>query len=187
MTTQVKGAVLQARKAFVVQEYGDDAWQRVLAVLPAEDRETLTGLLLTVSWYPFALNKRLDESIVEVLGSGAPRIFEAIGAQSAKENLAGPHQHFLIPGDPQQFMAKSDRIYKFYYDTGHRTYEATGPNSGVMTTYEANTFSATDCLTVIGWYKEALRMGGARNVAIREETCRAKGDEACRYNVKWEI
>jgi hypothetical protein len=78
-------------------------------------------------------------------------------------------------------------MYKFYYDTGRREYEQTGPTSGVMTTYEAKTFSVPDCLTVLGWHKEALGMCGARNVEGIEEECRAKGGSCCRYRFKWSV
>ena len=74
-------------------------------------------------------------------------------------------------------------IYSFYYDTGRREWESTGVSSGVMTTYKAGTFSQAHCLTVIGWYKEALRMCGAKRVTMTEETCRAKGGPYCRYRV----
>lgn len=185
MTTKVKGAVLLARCGLVKQEFGAQAWQEVLDSLPAEDREALTGPLLTASWYPFELNQRLDAAIVATVGKGEPKIFEAIGARSARDNLSGPHRAFLTAGDPQRFMSGADRIYKFYYDTGYRTYEATGPGSGVITTYEAETFSHTDCLTVIGWYKEALAMCGASGVEVREVACRARGDEFCRYELSW--
>jgi hypothetical protein len=84
-------------------------------------------------------------------------------------------------------MRKADMIYKFYYDTGRREYEETGKNSGVLTTYDAETYSAPDCLTVIGWYKEALKMCGARNVKVVEEECRARGGSCCRYCFSWEI
>ncbi len=186
MTTKVKGAVLLARCGLVKQEFGAQAWQEVLDSLPAEDREALTGPLLTASWYPFELNQRLDAAIVATVGKGEPKIFEAIGARSARDNLSGPHRAFLTAGDPQRFMSGADRIYKFYYDTGYRVYEPTGPASGVMTTFEAETFSEPDCLTVIGWYKEALRMCGAENVVMEEEVCRARGGEFCRYRISWE-
>jgi hypothetical protein len=84
-------------------------------------------------------------------------------------------------------MKKAPVIYKFYYDTGYREYEQTGPNSGVLTTYDAETFSVPDCLTVIGWYREALLMCGARNVIVEEEECKAKGGRCCRYRFEWEI
>ena len=40
-------------------------------------------------------------------------------------------------------------IYRFYYDLGYRTCEQTGPCSGIITTHEAETFSTSDCLTVV--------------------------------------
>lgn len=183
--TTVNGAVLLARRNFVTTEHGEEAWQRILGQLSEEDRETLGGVILTSQWYPFPLNARLDVAIVSTLGRGADSMFEAIGAQSARDSLEGRHSHFLAPGDPQRFLAKTDRIYDAYYDTGYRTWEATGPTSGVMTTHEAETFSRADCLTVIGWYKEALRLCGARNVEMVEEACRAQGGPCCRYRLSW--
>ena len=182
---QAKGTAIAARRGFVVEEFGDEAWERVLERLPPEDAKTLRGVVLSSSWYPFELNKRLDEAIADTFGEGDLAIFERIGARSAQANLQGPHAAFLTPGDPGRFLEATAAIYKFYYDTGHRTYESTGPGRGVITTYEAETFSRTDCLTVIGWYKEALRMCGASNVEITEEVCRAEGGEHCRYLVEW--
>lgn len=184
---KIKGVVVQARREFVEKNFPAGSWERVLAALEPADREVVNGILFASQWFPFDVGTRLDKAIVDVLGGGDMRTFEAIGAQSAKKNLAEAHQGFLTPGDPQLFMKRTEAIYRFYYDTGHRTYEETGPNSGVMTTYEAETFSAVDCLTVIGWYKEALRMCGAKNVDIVEEECRARGGAFCRYRVQWEM
>lgn len=182
---RIKGVVLRARMDFVKEHFGDDAWTRVLEVLPAEDGAALQDLLLTARWYPFTLGERLDRAIVDTLGGGSNRIFEEIGAKSAQRNLSREHKSFLAPGDPQAFMKKSDLIYKFYYDRGYREYEETGPTSGVLTTYEAETHSVPDCLTVVGWYKEALRMCGAKEVRAFEEECRAKGGSYCRYRFEW--
>ena len=182
---EIKGLILQARREFVDEYFGDGAWGRVLEALPAEDRGALQDLILTAKWYPFELGERLDRAIVAVLGEGKEKVFEDIGAKSAQRSLAKVHKSFLTPGDPQAFMGKADVIYKFYYDTGRREYQETGPTSGVITTYDAKTFSLPDCLTVMGWYKEALRMCGARNVEGVEEECRAKAGKCCRYRFKW--
>ena len=37
-----------------------------------------------------------------------------------------------------------------------------GTNEGMLTTLDADTFSAPDCLTVVGWYKKALDMCGSK-------------------------
>jgi uncharacterized protein (TIGR02265 family) len=184
---EIKGLVIQARKDFVDDNFGRGAWEKVLETLSPQDRDTLKDLILAAKWYPFELGERLDRAIVNALGDGDEKIFEDIGVKSAQRSLLKVHKSFLTPGDPQAFLGKADVIYKFYYDTGRREYAQTGPNSGVMTTYEAKTFSVPDCLTVIGWHKEALRMCGARNVEIVEEECRAKGGSCCRYRIKWNM
>ncbi len=180
---KVRGNILRARVAFVHERFGKEAWQSVLEVLPEADRKILTGIIGHGSWYPFEVSVRLDEAIVRVVGHGQTRVFEELGRTSAKENLSTVHARFLEPPDPQEFLKKTPQIYQFYYDVGHRTYESTGPHSGVLTTHDAETFSAPDCATVIGWHKQALEMCGARDVKITETECRARGDAHCRSEV----
>jgi uncharacterized protein (TIGR02265 family) len=181
---QVKGSVLKSRLAFVEQHSGPDAVERVLATLPPSDRAALKNLV-AIQWCPFDLGQRLDDAIVAVLGGGRAQFFERLGAASADANLTGVHKAFLTPGDPQAFLAKTPHIYKLYYDTGHREYTPVGPTAALLTTHDAETFSAPDCLTVIGWHRRALEMCGATNIQIVEEECRARGGAVCRYRVSW--
>jgi uncharacterized protein (TIGR02265 family) len=181
----IKGAVLKARLAFVEQHWGTPALDQVLGSLSKEDQEALR-VVLTVKWYPFDIGERLDAAIVRELGGGRTEVFERLGAASADANLATLHKGFLTPGRPHVFLGKAPQIYGFYYETGRRTYEQTGESSGVMTTYDAETFSAPDCLSVIGWYKRALELCGVQNVSIREDECRARGGQVCRYQVSWQ-
>ena len=184
---KIKGNIIAARRDFVKEHFGDAGWERVLAALPDGERLLLEGSILATAWFPFELGDRLDKAIVDVMGGGDQDVFEQLGVKSAQRSLAQSHKSFLAPGDPQSFMKKSPAIYRFYYDTGRREYTQTGPASGVMTTYDAKTFSVPDCLTVLGWHKEALRMCGARNVEGVEEECRAKGGSCCRYRFKWNV
>ncbi len=184
---KIKGQIVSSRREFVGEHFGPGAWEKVLAALPDPDRETLRGTILATGWYEFELGKRLDDAIVGVLGGGSDEVFEELGAKSARKNLGGIHRLFLSPGDPQALMAKAGVIYRQYYDTGRREYSQTGPVSGVLTTHGAETYSHPDCLTVIGWYKEALRMCGAREITAVEEECRANGGTCCRYRFEWQM
>ena len=181
---QVKGSVLKSRLAFVEQLAGKVGVERVLAGLGPEDQAALRHLV-AIQWCPFELGKRLDDAIVQVVGHGRPQFFERLGAASAETNLGTVHRAFLAPGDPHAFLAKAPQIYKLYYDTGRRDYTKAGDKEAVLTTYEAETFSAPDCLTVVGWHRKALEMCGASRVHISEEECRARGGTVCRYRVSW--
>lgn len=182
---QIKGAVLKSRLAFVEEHAGKAGVQRVLEALQPDDQRPLR-MLFTSNWYPFELGKRLDDAIVRVLGNGRPEFFERLGAASAEKNLGSLHSGYLTPGNPQAFLAKAPAVYELYYETGRREYEPTGERAGVLTTYDAETFSAPDCLTVVGWYRRALELCGARAVTIKEEECRATGGRFCRYRVAWQ-
>lgn len=181
---KVKGSVLKARLSFVEEQFGAETLQRVLDSLRVEDRKALRTLL-PIQWVPFEIGKRLDDAIVEVVGRGNTDFFERLGEASAEKNLAGAHQYFLTPGHPHAFLAKAPQIYRMYYQTGRREYDRTGEKEGVLTTHDAETFSAADCLTVIGWHRRALEMCGASDVEIVEEECRARGGDVCRYRVTW--
>jgi uncharacterized protein (TIGR02265 family) len=181
---KVKGSVLKSRLEFVRKEIGDDGLADLLAGLPDEDQKVL-GRLVAVAWVDFEIGKRLDDAIVQALGGGSTRFFERLGEVSAEANLTTLHNAFLAPGDPAAFLAKAPQIYRLYYDVGWREYEQVGEREGILTTYEAETFSKTDCLTVIGWYRKALELCGATAVRIVEEECRATGGRVCRYRVTW--
>jgi hypothetical protein len=181
---QIKGSVLKTRLAFVEEHAGKDGVQRVLDALPHEDRRTL-GTAVAVAWYPFDLGKRLDDAIVRVVGGGRLEFFEQLGEASATQNLATFHKGFLTKGDAHAFLAKAPAIYRLYYETGRREYAKTGDKEGLLTTFDAETFSAPDCLTVVGWYRKALEMCGVNGVQIVEESCRASGGDACRYRFRW--
>jgi len=182
---KIKGSILKSRLEFVRGEIGEDGLAKLLATLPEEDQKIL-GRIVAVAWVDFDVGKRLDDAIVKTLGGGGTRFFERLGEASAQVNLGTLHSAFLAPGDPQAFLAKAPQIYRLYYDVGWREYERTGDREGVLTTHEAETFSKTDCLTVIGWYRRALELCGAKNVRIREEECRATGGNVCRYRVTWQ-
>lgn len=184
-TQKIKGSILKSRLAFVEQQFGREGLQKVMDSLDPEDQTQLQRVL-PVAWLDFEIGKRLDDAIVRELGGGRVEVFERLGVASADENLTTVHSAFLAPGNPHAFLDKAPQIYRMYYQTGRREYEHTGEKSGVLTTYEAETFSKPDCLTVIGWYKRALEMCGAQNPQIVEEECRARGSEVCRYKVSWQ-
>jgi uncharacterized protein (TIGR02265 family) len=181
---QVKGSVLKARLVFAEEHGGPQGVARVLAALPADAREALRTVL-TMKWYPFDLGRQLDDAIVRELGGGRREFFEKLGEASAEKNLTTLHRAFLVEGDPHAFLAKASQIYALYYETGRRDYSRTGEREGVLTTSGAETFSAPDCLTVVGWYRRALELCGATGVRVVEEECRAQGGAVCRYRVSW--
>jgi uncharacterized protein (TIGR02265 family) len=180
----MKGAVLKSRFAFIEEHFGKDGIAKVLAKLSDADRAALE-IILPIRWYPFELGERMDAAIVTALGSGDARFFERLGAASAERNLMTVHKGFLRPGDPHAFLRNAQVIFRTYYESGRRDYEYKTATSAVLTTHDAEAFSAPDCLTIVGWHRKALEMCGATGVKITETRCRARGGDVCRYEISW--
>jgi uncharacterized protein (TIGR02265 family) len=183
---RIKGAVLQSRLKYVRDVAGEPGLAQVLARLPPEDREVLSGAILTVTWYSLDLNLRLDAAIAAVLSpDDKSRVFLEMGRASAEVNLKGVHRAYVREGDPQFLLAAAPLIYAAYYASGSRSYEKAGEKAAVLRTRDAETVSATDCLTVVGWHERAIEICGGKDVKVVETLCRAKGAALCEYRCEW--
>ncbi|HEY4219825.1 MAG TPA: DUF2378 family protein [Myxococcota bacterium] len=184
MSGQVKGGALESRLAYL-QSLGAPVAERVLERLGEPDRRLLRRLL-PMGWYPFELNQRLDRAIVdELAGNDEDALFRTLGAYSAQHNLGLAHKVYVKTHDPHGLLKQTAPIYRLYYDTGRRTYERTGDTSAVLRTFECETFSRADCLTVVGWHEKAIEMCGGQGARVVETRCRCRGDDRCEYECAW--
>ncbi len=184
----IKGNVLLARLKYVRETGGEAALQAILYRLPPEDAKVLQGWVLPITWYPLDLCLRLDDAIARVMSPHDRKgVFLAMGRASADANLSGPHRPFVREGDPHFLLQAAPQIYAAYYAVGRRSYERTGPTSGVLTTHDAENVTETDCLTVVGWHVRAIELCGGKDVRVTETRCRAKGDPVCEYRCEWRL
>jgi uncharacterized protein (TIGR02265 family) len=183
---RIKGHILLTRLQYVRDVAGEAKLGEVLASLPAGDRAILSGMILPVTWFPLDLNLRLDGAIATILSpDDKSRVFLEMGRASAEQNLKGVHRPYVRDGDPHFLLSAAPRIYAAYYGVGNRTYEKEGEKSAVLRTFGAETVSATDCLTVVGWHQRAIELCGGREVKVVETQCRARGAPHCEYRCEW--
>jgi len=184
--SRIRGHILLSRIKYVRDVAGEAGFEKVLAALPAGDREILTGMVPLVSWYPLALNLRLDAAIAAVLSPrDKNRVFLELGRASAEKNLKGVHRTYVREGDPHHLLAAAPLIYAAYYAVGRRTYQRTGDREAVLRTWDAESATVADCLTVVGWHHRAIELCGGRDVQVVEIQCRARGAPHCEYRCEW--
>jgi uncharacterized protein (TIGR02265 family) len=184
---QVRGGTLLGRLRVLERRGGPTLVSNVLERLEPDERNTLQGLVLPVSWYSAELALHLDRAIVEVLSPSDRRLaYLALGRQSAEENLHQSHRAFVQPGDPHFLLGKAPQIFRFYYAVGRRTYERLGERKGVVRTFEAESVSEEDCLTICGWHQRAIEISGGEGAKVEEVRCRTHGSDHCEYVCSWE-
>ncbi len=183
---RIKGGVLISRLRFLRERGGEALVDRVTQRVTAEDREVLKGFLLPTSWYPLDLNLRLDHAIADEVSPKAPdQVFIEMGRASAQANLTAAQSMFVRVGDPHSLLAQAPTIYRHYYAVGHREYERLGEHAARVRTFDADSVTATDCLTIVGWHQRAIELCGGSDVRVVEEKCRARGADHCAYRCEW--
>lgn len=183
---RIKGGVLISRLRFLREQGGEPLVGQVLRRLSPEDRSVLGGFLLPTSWYPLDLNLRLDQAIADVVSPHAPgQVFLDMGRTSAQAALTGAQSMFVRAGDPHHLLSQAPTIYRHYYAVGTREYERLGDRAARVRTFNAESVTSTDCLTIVGWHQRAVELCGGRDVKVVEERCRARGDEHCAYRLEW--
>lgn len=184
---QVRGSVFVSRLNYLRSRGGEALVNAVLSRLPPADRTLLGGMLLPIAWFPMELEERLDQAIALELTPHAPgQALVDVGRASADSALNGGAQAvFVRRDDPHYLLSHTPQIYRMYYAAGRRTYEKTGPTSAVLRTFDAESVTPGDCLTIIGWHMRAIELSGGKQVLVEETQCRARGAPCCEYRCTW--
>ena len=182
----VKGGLLRARFLFVVLNHGPDAWTRVLATLPEDERQSLKEIVLD-DWYPLATLDLLDRAIAEQLADGdnEEEVFDRLGEFSATSSLSGPYSS-LINSDVHSFLSQSALIHHAYQDFGRASYNPLSDTSGLLTIHYDKAPPASFCISGSSYLRHAVELCGARSARVTHTRCRARGDDACEFYFTWQ-
>lgn len=183
--SHVKGSNLLNRHAFVQDNFGPDAWVRILARLPDADTRLLTPRLLASSWYPFDLYNRLDEAMCQVLAGGDLKLCRTLGEDSARRALSGTYRLYLKDG-AEAILRRLAVLHGSFYDAGSMEVSHLGQGHCAIRTVYVPRSSATNCLVASGFYRTVVEICGGRQVQVSEANCSANGAPFCLFNVRWE-
>ncbi|MDD3626234.1 MAG: hypothetical protein PHV06_02830 [bacterium] len=184
--SKVKGGTIKSRIDFIKENYGEEGLNLLLSAFSKEDQKILTGILLYSSWYSFELYEHLDKVIHEKLAPVDKKIYEKLGAYSARVHLNSIYKFYLKNNDPLAFCKGFNNIFRSYYDSGKVEIEEVSPNQVMFRIYDFASPSRQDCDSNVGYIREALSLCGAKNPRVFETKCRVKGDNFCEIAASWE-
>ncbi|HLG16369.1 MAG TPA: hypothetical protein VJH03_17955 [Blastocatellia bacterium] len=180
----VKGGLLRARFHFVALNHGTEAWTRIVATLPAQDRQALAEITVD-NWYPLETLERVDRAIVEELHGVPTDIYDQLGEFSATTSLSGPFSSLLNP-DIHSFLRQSSLIHRTYQDFGEPKYEPLSETSGLLTIKYDTPPPLSFCASGAAYFRHAIELCGARSARITHTRCRGRADAVCEFYVTWQ-
>lgn len=182
----VKGTAIAGRRQYVVRYHGQEKLRAVLAGL--KDHEAAQRLevgALKSAWYPFSLLIDLTENIDRVVGNGDGKLYRAVGAQTAEDDLSTVYKIFFKFLQPMYIVNKAAQVWNAYYSSGRLQTTQLGPGAVQIEIIDFETPNWVHCESVLGWAQRSIELSGAKNVRVEHPECRGKGAAHCRMRVLW--
>lgn len=190
--TLIRGVALRPNLDWVIDEYGDAGWARVMAQLPEQDRIVLRSIIAE-DFYPVSLFDRFSHALVDALvgvdRAEIDRVFRAMGGHAALMHLGSPSAHRLKPASVEASIISAATLIESMYSGVHAQCEILGwsssPNSRtIIFGLGALSYSAP---RLCGWAEGGLEMLGLHDAHIVESGWEAGHDAAdpLRFDTDW--
>lgn len=180
---KVKGTKITSKLEFVRDVYGDEGAEQVAAALSAEDRQA-TRTAIEIGWYPHELYERVLRAVVDGPGRGDEAVLDRIGRHNADRQADGAYKVYYRSKDPLAVLESMVPMHSMLNDPGRMTVEPRSEKH-LAIMVEEPPGNALVCRVARAFYQRSVELCGASSVAVRELQCSGRGDERCRFEVRW--
>jgi predicted hydrocarbon binding protein len=172
--------------AFMEHRFGPAAKDAVMRRLSDADRELLSGILLPITWYPLAPFGRLLRAMDGELGRGDFTLVTERGEWTATRDLHTLRRAVLKFVSIPWVIQKGASLWHQFHDTGRWEVRQMDPEHAIAELHELGVVDEAICASIGGWILGLAKLSGdGKVVDLRHTTCRAKGDPACVYELRW--
>lgn len=183
--SHVKASIIEARRRFVIEHHGHDAWDRVSATLPDAYQAQLKHKLRANQWVSFDLFTALNRAIDRELGAGDLQICRQLGYIGAGYTLPTVFRVFYRFSSVGFIMRRASQLWGNHYDSGTARLEE---HEGKDVTLHIENFESPDtthCLSIQGWCERAIELSGGKRPVTEIVACRKRGDAQCSFHCRW--
>lgn len=178
----MKGIGFANVRNYVLKQYGESVWQKVLAALPRQNREEVETAI-AVGWYEVSHFAQLLRTVDRVCGRGDLRLLREVGAAEADQDLNRVLRVFLRVLSPSQIFKVEGRLWSHFQDAGQ--WESVKVPGGVDATLRGWEVDEALCEELAGYLVRLVEFTGGKSVAVHHKKCRAKGHDRCVFEYRF--
>ena len=189
---KIKGANWLSSKEYVVKEFGDAGFKKVLDSLSDEDRKVLgKDVVLPHEWIAFDAWIHFYEGVVRELSGGDQSILEKIGEFNAEREMKTLYKIFLKVASPEYVVKNCPLIFNLYFSSDPKGEIGLKVNKIDKKKY-ALVFEGFQQqhwpfqLGVGAWLKKLFILSGAQGLEITLTKSVAEGSQDFEYTLSWE-
>jgi uncharacterized protein (TIGR02265 family) len=159
-------------------------------VVPARLQHYLDSRILATSWHPEEDYLELMRAVIELFPRSGNSLditsFEAASRASSGNYFEGPYKSLVRRGEPARTLTSLKSLWRLRHDTGEFEIEAKGDKAARVVLRDYALVARESCELVQGTLWGMLHHSGAEGIRLTHTRCRARGAEACEWDLTWD-
>jgi len=182
---QIKGSAIKETINQIKARSGEDALQKIFGLL---DEETLTicrGDIYSSSWYPLDIFTRFLEIEIKVLADGREEMVTRGSEVVIEKQLRGIYKAFVKFGSPEFVIKRIAAVHATYFQGVPIDVQLVGQGKAVVRYTGFGKQHRIMGFAIIGFFKKALEISGAKDVVLRFTVPIEEGKEFAELSIAW--
>lgn len=179
---RVRGRLVMNAVEYVVQRFGRDAHERVVAALPRDHWGPFVGPLHETSWEPAADVVAYLDTARRLLAPHEAGFLREVGRHAGRVERDAQGYAPMVR-DPETAMRLAPKVWSSFYDEGRAEVNALGPREALVAILD---FAESPLLcerTCGAW--ETLASTPELQATVTESKCVHRGAARCEFHVVW--
>lgn len=179
-----KGTVLLETLDVLRERFGEPALQRVYAAVEPASRQVLADGPLSNEWYPLDVLTGLMQASLELNEGGDEAKVIANAEQVVAHHLSGVYAIFVRFGSPEWIVKRIAAVHATYFRNVEISHTFDGPRRARIRYRGFLPQHRILELAIVGFYRKALELSGAKERAVRV-TSSIAGADVCELELAW--
>jgi hypothetical protein len=182
---QIKGSAIKETIHQIKSRAGEAAFQKILGLLDEETRKVCQGEIFSSSWYPLDLFSRFLEVEIKVLADGKEEMVTRGSEAVIERQLRGIYKAFVKLGSPEFVIKRIAAVHATYFQGVPIEVVVQGHGKALVCYRGFEKQHRIMGFAIIGFFKKALEISGAKDVVIYFTVPIEEGQASCELSIAW--
>jgi hypothetical protein len=182
---QIKGSAIKETINQIKSRSGEDALQKILGLLDEETRTMCQREIYSSSWYSLDLFTRFLEVEIRVLADGREEMITRGSEVVIEKQLRGIYKVFVKLGSPEFVIKQIAAVHATYFQGVPIEVHLQGTGKALVRYTGFEKQHRIMGFAIIGFFKKALEISGAKDVVLRFTTPIEEGKEFAELSIAW--
>src|SRR6266436_8864953 len=182
---RIKGSAIKETINQIKSRAGEEALQKILGLLDEETRTICQNEVFSSSWYPLDVFTRLLEVEIRVLADGKEEMVTRGSEAVIERQLRGIYKAFVKLGSPEFVIKRIAAVHATYFQGVPIDVKLEGNNRALVKYAGFEKQHRIMGFAIVGFFKKALEISGAKDVVIRFSTPIEEGKGYSELSIAW--